>query len=362
MNGRDNEPGHGGSSHGHSGHGHSGHGHSGHGRRRFLIALAVAAVLVGLPLAGLAMWWGTSVALALSRATTPRAAVCPMPPLDDGSLRMQEMELRRRIAEIESEAARRRAQCQVCAAEEAVDVALIVDTSASMRWPATMDAAAERVRMGEIETAAGPISQTPGNDRMLAEMARTAQGQERMEEARRTALAVLDTLPGRARVHLFSFGSFNGDRVEATQCSVVPVGRYDNLQRAPLQAALRGLRPDASGTPLALSIEKAAAAVKGRPAGTPGFVVVVTDGTETCRADPCAAARTARAADPLLSVTVIDIAANQQTACLAEATGGQVFAAGKGADVGRMVADALRTPPPSACIPRPELAPRARAP
>lgn len=335
---------------------------SGNGRRRFLIALAIAAVVVGLPLAGLAMWWGTSIALALSRAATPREAVCPMLPVDDGSLRMDEMELRRRIAETESAAARRRAQCQVCAAEEAVDVALIVDTSASMRWPATMDAAAERARMGEIEKEAGPITETPGNDRMLAEMARTAQGQDRMEEARRTALAVLDTLPGRARVHLFSFGSFNGDRVEATQCSVVPVGRYDNLQRASLQAALRGLRPDASGTPLALSIEKAAAAVKGRPAGTPGFVVVVTDGTETCRADPCVAARTARAADPLLSVTVIDIASNQQTACLAEATGGQVFAAGKGADVGRMVAEALRTPPPSACIPRPELAPRARAP
>ena len=328
------------------------HAEPGHGRRRFLIALAVAAIVVGLPLAGMAMWWGTSIALALSRAATPREAVCPIPAIDDGSLRMQELEMRRRIAEIESEIARRRAQCQVCAEVEAVDVALIVDTSASMRWPAAMDAAAERARMGEIEKESGPITEIPGNDRMLAEMARTPAGQERMEEARRTALAVLDTLPGRARVHLFSFGSFNADRVAATQCSVVPVGRYDNLQRAPLQAALRALRPDASGTPLALSIERAAAAVKGRPAGTPGFVVVVTDGTETCRADPCAAARNARAADPLLSVTVIDIASNQQTACLAEATGGQVFAAGKGADVGRMVAEALRTPPPRACLPR----------
>ncbi len=323
-----------------------------HGRRRFLIALAVAGVVVGLPLAAMAMWWGTSIAYAFSKAATPREAVCPIPPLDDGSLRMQEMELRRRIAELESEGSRRRAQCQVCAAEEAVDIALIVDTSASMRWPASMDASAERTRMAEIEKEAGPITETPGNDKMIAEMGRTPQGQERMEEARRTALAVLDTLPGRARVHLFSFGSFNADRVAATQCSVVPVGRYDNLQRAPLQAALRGLRPDASGTPLALSIERAAAAVKVRPAGTPGFVVVVTDGTETCRADPCAAARSARAADPLLSITVIDIASNQQTACLAEATGGQVFASGKGADVGRMVAEALRTPPPRACLPR----------
>ncbi len=335
---------------------------AGQNRRRFLIALAIAAVIVGLPLAGLAMWWGERVAYALANAATPRDAFCPIPPLDDGRLRMQEMELRRQIAEIESEISRRRARCAVCADPEAVDVALIVDTSASMRWPAAMDAPGERAKMAEIEKEAGPISETPGNDRMLTEMARTPAGQERMEEARRTALAVLDTLPARARVHLFSFGSFNAERVDATQCTVTPVGTYTNLQRAPLGAALRALRPDASGTPLALSIERAAAAVKGRPAGTPGFVVIVTDGTETCRAAPCAAARAARAADPTLSIAVIDIARNEQAACLAEATGGQVYAAGRGADVGRMMADALRTPPPQACIPRPELPPRAGRP
>jgi len=334
---------------------------AGQRRRRFLIALAVAALAVGLPLAGLAMWWGSSIAYALARADNPRDAVCPMPRADDGALRMEELELRRRIAEMESEIARRRAQCPICAEPETVDVALIVDTSASMRWPAEMDAAAERAKMAEIEKEAGPITETRGNDRMLAEMARTTPGQERMEAARRTALAALDTLPRRARVHLFSFGSFVAERAAASQCSVEPVGTYGNDQRAPLAAALRGLRPDASGTPLALSIERAAAAVKGRPAGTPGFVVVITDGTETCKADPCAAARTARAADPTLSIAVIDIAGNEQVACLAEATGGQVFAAGKGADVGRMLAEALRPPPPRACIPRPETPPTGRA-
>lgn len=43
-------------------------------RRRFLIALAIAALVVGLPLAGLAMWWGSSIAFALSAATGPRQA------------------------------------------------------------------------------------------------------------------------------------------------------------------------------------------------------------------------------------------------------------------------------------------------
>jgi len=134
---------------------------AGQNRRRFLAALAVAALVVGVPLAGLAMWWGTSMAYALAKSAGPREAFCPLPPVDDGSLRMAEMELRRRIAELESESARRRGQCQVCAEAEAVDVALIVDTSASMRWPAAMDAAAERAKMAAIEKEAGPITEPP---------------------------------------------------------------------------------------------------------------------------------------------------------------------------------------------------------
>ena len=41
-----------------------------------------------------------------------------------------------------------------------------------------MDATAERAKMAEIEKEAGPIVEPKGNDRMLAEMGRTPQGQE----------------------------------------------------------------------------------------------------------------------------------------------------------------------------------------
>ena len=81
-------------------------------RRRFLVALAVAAIAVGLPLAGLAMWWGGSVGLMLSQVATPRDAMCPVPPIDDGSLRMEEIELRRRISDLESAWSARLAQCR----------------------------------------------------------------------------------------------------------------------------------------------------------------------------------------------------------------------------------------------------------
>ena len=47
---------------------------AGQNRRLFLIALAVAAIAVGVPLAGLTMWWGSTVAYALSKAAGPREA------------------------------------------------------------------------------------------------------------------------------------------------------------------------------------------------------------------------------------------------------------------------------------------------
>jgi hypothetical protein len=320
--------------------------------RPFLTMLALGALLVGLPLSVFAAWLGVQAALAGSPAALAEAA-CPL--ADSAriaTLRQQEVELRRRLAELESDFARRRAWCPVCAAAEEVDVAVVVDTSLSMRYPATLDAAGEAALMQRIEREAGPLDTQPGRDRLMAELNAAAPAQQRMEAARRAALAALDQMPARARVQLFSFGSPNPAAANAGQCAVAPVGQFDNAARQRLQAALRGLQPDAQGTPLALSIERAAAAVRQRPAGVPGFVVIVTDGVETCRGDPCAAARTARAADPGLTISVVDIAANRQLSCLAEATGGRIVTPDAGGDVGRELAEALRVPPPRACIPR----------
>ena len=322
-------------------------------QRPFLVTLAIAALLVGLPLAVFAAWLGVQAALAGAPADL-RAISCPMPDsAPAATLRAEELALRRRLSDLEIDIARRRAYCPLCALDEQVDVALVVDTSASMLWPAAMDAAAEAALMERIRREAGSTDEPAGRQRLLSELNATPGPQQRMEAARLAALAVLDTLPPRARVQLFSFASVNPNAPATGSCAINPLGQYDNTARARLQAALRGLRPDAGGTPLALAIERAAASVRQRPAGAPGFVVVITDGTETCRGDPCAAARAARAADPGLSIAVVDIARNQQVACLAEATGGQVFTPGAGQDIGRMLTEALRVPPQRACIPRP---------
>ncbi|WP_439580084.1 hypothetical protein [Elioraea sp.] len=330
--------------------------------RLFIPALAIAALVVGIPLAILATWLGLTLSGYVAAADT-REAVCRIAPAPDrGVLAEQERDLRRRIAAAEGELARRQGSCPLCAPVDDVDVAVVVDTSLSMKWPAGMDAAAEAALMDRIRAETGdPLTTRPGNDRMIAEMDRTPAAERRMVAARTAALQALDALPGRARVHLFGFGRFDPARAEASACSVAAAGVFANANRPQLIAALNALEPSASGTPLALSIARAAEAVRGRPPGTPGFAVIVTDGVETCRADPCAAARTAREADPDLTILVIDIAANRQVACLAEATAGRVFGPGGGAEAGRVIAEALRVPPPQACIPRPARA-AARAP
>jgi hypothetical protein len=308
-------------------------------RHPFLIGLAGASLLIGLPLAIAAAWFGVSLALAAGDGRL-RDAYCRIAPQDD-TLRRQELELRRRLADLESRHAQRLALCEPCAEQEVVDVAVVMDTSISMNWPATMDAAAEAARMAQIEREAGAITTQPGQERFQRELTATPPGTERMQRARQAALAAIGELPTHARVRLFSFSTFAADRAG-----------FDGSGRTALQQALAALRPDASGTPLALAIEQGAAAVRTRPAGTPGMVLVVTDGVDTCRGDPCAAARAARAADPGLTISVVDIAANPGLACLAEATGGRLFSPASGADLGRAVAEAIRQPRTN-CIPRP---------
>ncbi len=324
-------------------------------RRPFLTMLAVGAVILGLPMAAVAAWFGVRAALA-GTASELRAQTCPVAygaPLAE--LRQEELQLRRHLAELESDYARRRAWCPLCADPAAVDVAIVVDTSLSMLWPGSMDAAAEAATMQRIEREAGPLDEPAGRERLLRELTATPASEQRMEVARRTALAVLDTMPARARVQLFSFTGAGVPLGQAPRvsCEVSAIGQFDNSSRARLQAALRGLQSDAQGTPLALSIERGAAAVRNRPPETPGMVVVITDGTETCSGDPCAAARVARNADPGLTISVVDIASNRQVECLAEATGGRVFSPAAGVDIGRLLAERLRPPPPRACIPRP---------
>src|SRR4030095_5008190 len=86
------------------------------------------------------------------------------------------------------------------------------------------------------------------------------------------------------------------------------------------------------------------------PSNTAGerFIVLVSDGKETCEGDPCAAARALAASGGKLVIHTIgfgvDSAARLQLQCIASATGGTYFAAENAAQLTKVLGQAVTAP------------------
>ena len=137
----------------------------------------------------------------------------------------------------------------------------------------------------------------------------------RMEASRRSIADLLDALPEDVDVGLVEFsdcGSINRDRF------------YSSSERGELKGRVNALRPDKK-TPLARAVERAGTVTSSM---VDGVIVVVTDGEDSCKGDPCAAARRVASSKPNVKINVIDISGdddNPTAACMAKATGGRVF-------------------------------------
>lgn len=100
------------------------------------------------------------------------------------------------------------------------------------------------------------------------------------------------------------------------------------LDRTAFDAALADVTPRGK-TPLTEATRRAARALSHED--TPATVILVTDGRETCNADPCAAAETLERTGTDFTAHVIGFGigaeAGDDLSCLAEATGGRYLAA-----------------------------------
>lgn len=101
-------------------------------------------------------------------------------------------------------------------------------------------------------------------------------------------------------------------------------GKYTAAQRGALVSTISKIRTG-DGTPLAGGILAAAQALDGR--STPGVIVVISDGADSCGYDPCAVARQIHKQRPKLTINVIAIGDTNVAQCIAAETGGQVFTA-----------------------------------
>jgi Ca-activated chloride channel family protein len=153
-------------------------------------------------------------------------------------------------------------------------------------------------------------------------------GRSRLEAAKFAAADVLSKLPLDTRVGLRVYGhqAKTADRNCDDTALVAPLDTVER-NREPLGAALATVQ--ARGyTPISLSLQRAASDLSAE-AGSERIVVLLSDGRETCKSDPCGVALALAAADARLVVHSIglgvDAAARTQLQCIASAARGTYY-------------------------------------
>lgn len=148
-------------------------------------------------------------------------------------------------------------------------------------------------------------------------------GESRMDAAKKAMAAALAAMPPDARLGLLLYG-----HRKAKDCSdielVSPIGADD---AAAISKRISGLKAKGE-TPIAESLRQAArsfAALKGQD----NRIVLVTDGVEECKGDPCAAAQELRDAGFDLKVDIVGFTLTEKQRaliqCVPEITGGQYY-------------------------------------
>ena len=192
---------------------------------------------------------------------------------------------------------------------EAPEVVFALDSSGSMAYPYGMSDADEAAMIAGIQRGdpaalarAGAISANRAGDR-------------RIDHAKRATKAAVDKLPGDVDAGLIVFGNCK---------STDNFSFFKKGERPRLHGIVDGIQPQ-QGTPLARGIERAATMMDGSDPKKPAIIVVLSDGHDSCGADPCATARRLKAQKPGLVINVVQVTSGDSASCLARETGGRVF-------------------------------------
>lgn len=172
-------------------------------------------------------------------------------------------------------------------------------------------------------------------------------GRPKLEIARETLRTVLAETPAGTELGLMAYG-----HREKGNCSdielVVPVA----AGTGPAIGAAAGRMRFLGMTPLSEAVTRAARQM--RHTERKATVILITDGLETCNADPCAVGEALEESGIDFTAHVVGFglseAEGKQVACLAENTGGSYFAASDASTLAvaltRTVVETPKTPPP----------------
>ena len=150
-------------------------------------------------------------------------------------------------------------------------------------------------------------------------------GKARIEIARETLNKVLAGVPGELELGFMSYGHREKGSCDDIELLVPPAAGTG----AAISGAAAGITPKGK-TPISAAVQLAAEDLKYTE--DKATVILITDGLETCEADPCALASSLESQGVDFTTHVVGFGLTdeegKQVACLAENTGGQYIAAG----------------------------------
>ena len=170
-------------------------------------------------------------------------------------------------------------------------------------------------------------------------------GKPKLEIARETLASVLATVPPELELGLMAYGHRQKGACEDIEL-IVPPAPGTAARIGETAAAMRFL----GKTPLSAAVEQAADAL--RETEDRATVILITDGIETCDADPCAVGAALAQAGIDLTVHVVGFGLSRdegrQVACLAENTGGRYIPAADAGELDLALNRTIAPPAPSA--------------
>ncbi|WP_186393607.1 MULTISPECIES: VWA domain-containing protein [unclassified Pannonibacter] len=170
-------------------------------------------------------------------------------------------------------------------------------------------------------------------------------GRAKLEIAREAVARVVQGIPAQQELGLLAYGHRTKGNCSDIEL-LVPPGQGTGPAIVDAVNAMRFL----GKTPLSAAVRQAAEALRyGEESAT---VVLVTDGLETCEADPCALASELEAAGVNFTAHVVGFGLTKeegaQVACLAENTGGRYIEAANAGELVSALTEAISMEPPRA--------------
>lgn len=167
-------------------------------------------------------------------------------------------------------------------------------------------------------------------------MKRSAGNESRIVAAKRTVSETLASMPSGVRSGLLVYGHRRAK--DCTDMEVVsPIGADEPRTQARMVEGLEAI----GETPIAAALDRAGQAMKAFK-GQNNSIVLVTDGIEECRGDPCAAAERLKELGIGVKVHVVGFALkpgeSNALQCVVEKTGGTYFDAADGAALRKTLA------------------------